>query len=250
MTFIDAIFYPTKALALLVLPPTGFLLLALLALALLRRWPRAARTTLWLSLLSLLVCAMPLTARLCTALLDAPPLDPAAGKQAQAIVILGGGLYRDTPEHGDMLSDRSLARTRYGAELTKQFHLPILVTGGRVYGGAAEADIMAAALTRDFGITAKWIEPRSRYTAENMRFSAALLQQDHVRKVIVVTDDLHMRRALAHCAASGLVCYSAPVSTSSHAADSWIELLPNAGSLEQTSYALHELLGNIALQWR
>ena len=250
MSFEDLIFYPTKVLTPLVLPPTGFVLLAIIALLLLNRWPRTARTTLWLSVLSLFAFSLPIVARGMVALLDAPPFDPKSGKQVQAIMILGGGLLRATPEYGDTLNSHSLARTRYGAKLAKQFILPILVTGGSVYGGTPEGDLMAKVLTEEYGVTAKWIENRSRHTGENARFSAEILQKDHVRKVLLVTDELHMRRALAHCAAAGLICYPAPVSGGFDVSDSWIEQLPNSGALNTSSFALHELLGNIALRWR
>jgi uncharacterized SAM-binding protein YcdF (DUF218 family) len=162
---------------------------------------------------------------------------------------LGGGIIRDTPEYGDTLSAPSLARTRYGAKLAKEFKLPILVTGGQVYGGEPEAEVMAATLANEFGMPARWIEKRSRNTAENARFSAALLQADKIRTVILVTDESHMRRALAHCEAAGLLCYSAPVSITGHDSDSWMQQLPTAGAMQTSAMALHELLGNLVLKW-
>jgi uncharacterized SAM-binding protein YcdF (DUF218 family) len=246
----EFLFLAKKLIALLVLPPTSLLLLALLALLLLNRWPRSARTALWLSIPSLVLLSLPVVSQSLTGLLDAPPLNTKGAKSAQAIMILGGGLLRDTPEYGDTLAPHSLARTRYGAKLAKEFSLPIIVTGGRVYGeGQSEAEVMANTLATEYSTPARWVETRSRDTAENALFSAALLKQDQVHKVILVTDDIHMRRALAHCAAAGLICYAAPVSIGSHASDSWLQQIPNAGALNASSLALHELLGNLALQW-
>jgi uncharacterized SAM-binding protein YcdF (DUF218 family) len=156
---------------------------------------------------------------------------------------------RATPEYGDTVSTHSLLRVRYGAKLAKQFDLPVLVTGGVVYGGEPEAAVMATVMGDEFGVTPKWIEGRSRHTGENLRFSAELLKPN-IRRVLLVTEDFHMRRALAHCEAAGLICYSAPVSSSSRSSDSWIQHLPNAGALQQSYAALHELLGNMALRWR
>jgi uncharacterized SAM-binding protein YcdF (DUF218 family) len=246
----DFSFLFAKIVTALIMPPTSLLLLALFALLLIKRWPRIARLALWLSISCLFLLSLPLVSRGLVALLDPPPLDSKAAKSAQAIVILGGGLLRDTPEYGDTLSSASLARTRYGVKLAKEFKLPILVTGGQVYGGQPEAELMAGTLANEFGVPAHWVEKRSRNTEENARFSAELLQADKVRKVLLVTDDTHMRRALAHCEAAGLFCYPAPVSISSHASDSWIQQLPNAGAMQTSEMALHELLGNLALQWR
>ena len=246
----DFPFLLTKFLTALVMPPTGLLLLALCALLVIRRWPRTAHFALWCSISCLFLLSLPIVARGLVALLDAPRLDVKAAKSAQAIVILGGGLLRDTPEYGDTLSSSSLARTRYGVKLAKELQLPILVTGGQVYGGQPEAELMARSLANEFGVPARWIEKRSRNTAENARFSAELLHADKVRKIVLVTHDTHMRRALAHCEAAGLLCYPAPVSDTSHASDSWLQQLPNAGALQISASALHEFLGNLVLQWR
>jgi uncharacterized SAM-binding protein YcdF (DUF218 family) len=245
----DALFLLTKFFTALVMPPMSLLLLAFLGLMLIKRWPAISRMALWFSTSCLFLLSLPVVSHGLIALLDAPPLDANGAKSAQAIVILGGGIIRDTPEYGDTLSAPSLARTRYGVKLSKQFNLPILVTGGQVYGGQPEAEVMAATLATEFGVPARWIEKRSRNTAENARFSAELLHADRIRTVILVTDSTHMRRALAHCEAAGLICYSAPVSIVSHASDSWLQQLPNAGAMQVSAMALHELLGNFVLKW-
>jgi uncharacterized SAM-binding protein YcdF (DUF218 family) len=245
----DAFFLLIKLLTALVMPPMSLLLLALLALMLIKRSPTISRMALWFSIACLFLLSLPIVSHGLVALLDAPPLDAKGAKAAQAIMILGGGLIRETPEYGDTLSAPSLARTRYGAKLAKEFKLPILVTGGQVFGGQPEAEVMAATLASEFGVPPRWIEKHSRNTAENARFSAELLQADKIRTVILVTDNTHMRRALAHCEAAGLLCYSGPVSIASHVSDSWIEQLPNAGAMQTSSVALHELLANLILKW-
>jgi uncharacterized SAM-binding protein YcdF (DUF218 family) len=250
MNFVDAIFYPTKILAALVLPPVGLILLALLALILLKRWPRTARATLWVSILSLLFLSLPVVSHGLVAAVEGPPFDQKTAPTAQAVMILGGGLIRATPEYGDTPSTHSLVRARYGARLAKQYRLPILVTGGQVYGGTPEAELMARSLADDFGVPVKWVETRSRHTAENARFSAALLKTDHIQRVLLVTEEFHMRRALAHCEAAGLICIPAPVSSESHASDSWIQQLPNPHSLAKSEQAIHEILGVMVLRWR
>jgi uncharacterized SAM-binding protein YcdF (DUF218 family) len=245
----DSVFLLMKSLTALVMPPMSLLLLALVALMFIKRWPTIARTALWFSISCLFLLSLPIVSQGLVTLLDAPPLNAKGAKSAQAIMILGGGIIRDTPEYGDTLSGPSLARTRYGAKLAKEFKLPILVTGGQVYGGQPEADVMAATLATEFGVPARWIEKRSHNTAENARFSADLLRADKIRTVILVTDNTHMRRALAHCEAAGLICYSAPVSIASHVRDSWIQQLPSAGAMQTSAMALHELLGNLVLKW-
>lgn len=246
----DFLFLLSKFLTALVMPPTSLLILAVAALLLLNRWPRIARTTLWLSIGSLILLSMPVVARGLIALLDAPPLDMKGAKSAQAIMILGGGIIRDSKNYGDTLSNASLTRTRYGVKLAKELQLPILVTGGQVYGGQPEAQLMANVLASEYGVPARWVETRARHTGENAIFSAELLKKDRIRKVVLVTHSGHMRRALAHCEAAGLICYSAPLDGVGAAPDSFIQQLPNASALQTSAEALHEFLGILVLSWR
>ncbi|HAK93275.1 MAG TPA: YdcF family protein, partial [Massilia timonae] len=87
-------------------------------------------------------------------------------------------------------------RLRYAAHLHRRTGLPILVSGGAPGPGAMSlADAMAAALREDFGVPVRWVEGRSRNTAENAMFSAALLRPEKVGRVLLVTDAMHMERA-------------------------------------------------------
>lgn len=232
-----------KILTALVMPPTSLLLLALLGLLLFRRWPIVGKTFLWLAVVSLLVLSLPITEQGLNAMLAMPRFTEAQAKSAQAIVVLGGGMYRATPEYGDTPSQHSLARLRYGAMLAKRYQLPVLVTGGQVYGGQPEADVMAAVLRNEFGVEVRWLERASKDTQDNLRFSASMLQPAHVDRVLLVTEDFHMMRAMEECLATSLHCYAAPVTTDSQVAGSWIEGLPQEEALERSEFALHELLG-------
>jgi uncharacterized SAM-binding protein YcdF (DUF218 family) len=247
----DILFLLSKFLTALVMPPTSLLILAVLALLLLNRWPRIARTTLWLSISTLILLSTPFVARGLVTLLDAPPLDMKGAKSAQVVMILGGGLIRDSKNYGgDTLSNASLTRTRYGVKLAKELRLPILVTGGQVYGGQPEAQVMADVLAKEYGVPARWVEKRSRHTGENATFSAALLKAEQIKKVVLVTHASHMRRALAHCEAAGLFCYAAPIDSMGAAPDSFVQQLPCAGALYTSAEALHEFLGILVLKWR
>src|SRR5450432_3100595 len=137
----------------LVLPPTGPLLLALAGLSMRRRFPRAGSVAAWTGVVALLLLSMPIVAGLLVRSLgESPPFDPAQTSGAQAIVVLGGGTRRNAPEYGgDTLGVLTLERLRYGTVVASATHLPILLSGGSVYGGDAEAKLMQASLERDFG---------------------------------------------------------------------------------------------------
>jgi len=102
---------------------------------------------------------------------------------------------------------------------------------------------MAAALRDDFGVPARWIEGRSRDTAENASFSAALLRADGVKRILLVTDAMHMPRARAAFERAGLDVVSAPTMFFSNQPRSLHAWLPSAEGLRRSWYATYELLG-------
>jgi uncharacterized SAM-binding protein YcdF (DUF218 family) len=243
-------FFWRKVLAALVLPPIGPLALAILGAALLGRRPRLGRTLLW-SGLGLLVALS--TWAVADGLLrlvdDSPPVTLAEARSAQAIVILGGGVRRNAPEYGgDTVGRLTLDRVRYGAIVARATDLPVLVTGGALREGATEAAVMRQTLEREFGVPVRWTEDRSRNTHENAQFSAARLEQEGVKRVVLVAHGFDMRRARAEFAAAGLEVVPAPTFVPSRQPLKPTDLIPSVGALQASYYALYELLGNLVLR--
>src|SRR5688572_22301733 len=86
---------------------------------------------------------------------------------ASAIVILAAGRRTYAPEFdGETVDGLSLERLRYGALLARQTRLPVLVSGGMGDGTTRLplAKLMADALLRDYGISARWLESQSTNT--------------------------------------------------------------------------------------
>ena len=231
----------------LVLPPTGPLLVALVGLALLRRRFHLGPTLAWIGVLSLVALSTPAVAVLLLQLLKPPaPFDRGEASDAQAIVILGGGIRNDAPEYGgDTLNALTLERVRYGARLAKEIGLPVLVTGGSTYGGTPEAHLMREALQREYGLSARWAEDRSRTTRENAQNSAVLLRAAGIRRVVLVAHAFDMRRARAEFAAAGIATVPAATGIPSHGPSRLIDYLPGIGGLEGSYYALYEILANL-----
>jgi len=234
-----------KALTALVLPPTGPLIVAFLGLATLRRWPRVGRTLAWLGVVTLLALSLPVVSNTLVRSLDrTPPLNLAVVGHAGAIVILGGGVRRDAAEYGgDTLSRLSLERVRYGALVARKTHLPVLVSGGQVFGATPEAALMKQTLEDEFGVTVKWAEATSRNTHENAIRSAQILRAADIRHVILVAHSFDMPRATAELAAAGLQVTLAPTGIPRQGFD-LRDLVPSVGALQQSYYALYELLAN------
>ena len=129
---------------------------------------------------------------LCHRVLGAPlrrrhPLQP-----ADAIVVLGAQLRADGSPTGALDE-----RVRAGVDLWRRGLAPVVCMTGGGPPGRVEAEIMARR-ARQLGVpeSALRIERQARNTAENARFSAALLLPEGRRRVWVVSQPFHLRRAL------------------------------------------------------
>src|SRR5579863_9304631 len=233
----------------LLLPPAGLLLLAAVGAALIAGGVRpAARRTGWAllgaGLAALWLLATPLVADGLTRIAQrCPPLDLDRPLQAQAIVILGGGAPTErAPEYGGDPAPRAelLERVTYGAYLAHRSALPVLVSGA-----ALETLAMRASLERDFGVTTRWVENRSRDTFQNAQFSAQLLRAAGVTRILLVTDADHEWRALQEFAAAGLTVLTAPVGLYGRHRHGLAYYVPNPQALQDSTHALYELLGDL-----
>ncbi len=237
-----------KVIASFLLPPTSLILVSIVGLLLLRRRPRVGLALAWFGILVLFALSLPLVSATLTKLVgDSAPLDRAQAKAAQAIVVLGGGVRRNAPEYGgDTLNWISLERVRYAAALAHDTHLPVLVAGGRVYGGRPEGEVMREVLEREYGIPVRWVENKSRNTHENAFLSAKVLERDGISRVLLVCHGIDVRRARREFSAAGLQVIPAPTNIPSITVDNPIELLPSMGALYGSYFALYELFGNLA----
>ena len=241
----------------LILPPSSLFILMLLGLLLRRRSPVAGRVVFYGAVTALFVLSTTAGARLFVAPLErlTAPLQAVHNTGAQAIVVLAAGRLRDAAEYGgrDIPDYIALGRLRYAARLQRETRLPVLVSGGN---GAADdnawskADAMAAALKEDFGVPVKWIEGKSKNTAENAGFSAQVLRPAAVTRVLLVTDAMHMPRARNAFQRAGLVVVAAPTLFFSHPPLGLSAFLPSAEGLRQSWYAIYELIGIAWYRWR
>lgn len=136
-----------------------------------------------------------------------------------AIIVLGSGRDALAPEYGTAdLTRFSLSRLRYGVWLSRRTGLPLGFSGGVGWaaqgeggGGVSEADVAAGTAQQQFGLPLRWVENRSSDTRANAALTVAMLSEQGVREVVVVTDAFHMPRAMAAFAdASRLVALRFP----------------------------------------
>ena len=242
----DFFFTLRKALTALVLPPIGPLLLAIAGAAIIGRHRRLGRTLLWSGLGLLVALSTWLVANGLLRLVDdSPPVTLDRARTAQAIVILGGGVRRNAPEFGGETVGRlTLDRVRYGALVARATGLPVLVTGGALRSARTEADVMRETLERELGVPVRWTEDRSLTTHENAQFTAARLEREGVKRVVLVAHGFDMRRARAEFTAAGLEVVPAPTFVPSGERFQPGDLVPNVPALQASYYALYELLAN------
>lgn len=249
-------FVVTKLSALLLYPLSLSLLLAVIAAVFLRlRWRRTGYGMLCLAWGWLYLCSTALFADFLMSVLeeDYPPRAMSAIPAVDAIVLLGGGTRGDTHmgvladlnEHGDRLI--------HATGLYKAGKAPvILASGGAPRGGRPEAEQMRDIL-RVMGVprSAIVLEPFSRNTHENAVYSAQLLRQRELRRVLLVTSAFHMRRAMGVFRAQGVEAIPAPTDFKRVVAEgvvpSW---LPGVGNLSRSTQALHEMFGYQVYRWR
>lgn len=237
----------TNAVTALLIPP-GLLILAMAAgLAVLRSHPRTGRALLTAAGAGLYLLAMPIIATFLLQQLEAAPLDAAELKDAQAIVVLGGGKYAQAPEYGgDTVAAMSLVRLRYAAVLQRRTGLPVLVSGGSPEGSATdEAQTMRLALEREFAVPVRWSEGRSANTLENARLTRELLDKDGIRRVVLVTHAWHMPRARLAFEHAGLKVIAAPTAHATRHPLALTHFLPDASALLDSALFFREVIGTV-----
>jgi uncharacterized SAM-binding protein YcdF (DUF218 family) len=186
---------------------------------------------------------------------------------ADVIVILGGGTDpqeypRQTPELNGA-GDRVL----YGAYLYQQGKSTrLLLSGGRIdwmdASSSAPADEMAEIL-HIMGVPDDALirEDRSLNTYENASFSAGILEELGVSKVLLVTSAMHMPRSVALFEHQGIEVIPAPTDfkVTQQGWDSlfnagWqaflIHFFPDVNNLNQTTAVLKEYIGMLVYRWR
>jgi uncharacterized SAM-binding protein YcdF (DUF218 family) len=122
--------------------------------------------------------------------------------RADAIIVLGAAAYDAKP------SPVFEERIRHGLDLYQKGYAPLLIfTGGYGGSGARFSESQVArryALKQGVPDEAILIETASRTTRQNLIEARRLMQQRKLHRVIIVSDPLHMARALRLCKELGI----------------------------------------------
>ena len=169
--------------------------------------------------------------------------------RGDVIVLLGGGIHDRVPDltgRGTPSGD-TLARLVTAARAYRTLHLPVLVSGGKVFAGKTpEAEVDKRFLT-DLGVPAEMVitEGKSRDTRENAQNCQEILQRRGFRNPLLVTSAYHMQRAVAAFEKEGVKVTPLPAQfiVFPEKTYMWADLLPDAGALNTSASALREYIG-------
>lgn len=170
-----------------------------------------------------------------------PPHAAASYPRADAIVVLGGG---EVPgfDNGwdDDPANVQRTRTSFGLELYRAGRAPVMF----LTGGEEEATQMSQRL-RQQGVpsSALLTENRSMTTYQNALYSAPILRQHHLQRLLLVTSAMHMPRAAATFRHQGFSVIPAPAAGAPNPAYKGSAWLPHRRALTQSERCLREYIG-------
>ena len=235
--------------------------LAAMAGFLMRRHRRAGSTLLAASLLGLwMACTDGAAQWLALHLIQTPAaLSSAAIKglrteQAQrgdvAVLVLGGGVRSFSPEYsGPSLRAATAERFTYGVWLARQLNAPLGFSGGIGWSArhlnVSEASVVERTAREEFKLPLRWAEGHSRDTRENATLSLAMLKDDGIKTLVLVTHDMHMpraERAFVAAAAGQMIIVVAPVGLQRDAMSELSDWMPSGEGLSRVRYAVYEWL--------
>ena len=173
------------------------------------------------------------------------PQELLPGRDAQAIVVLSSSFYAPNPPRPRTVPGwGTYLRCRHAAWLYREgWRMPVVASGGR-QGDRVMAEIMRDALVAE-GVPREsiWLEGESGSTQENAAFSAKLLLPRGIRRIVLVTEAYHMRRAERYFRKEGFEVEPAPCAYRSAEFDgSWEQWIPNARAITINEHTLHEWL--------
>lgn len=184
-----------------------------------------------------------------------------------AVIALGGGMQPLAPEYGvASLTGISLERLRYGVWLSRQLRVPLGFSGGVGWAqkgladGAGEAEVAARVAQQEFGIGMRWVESGSADTRANAEATVAMLGEQGVQELVLVTSAYHLRRATreferaaehwaqTHAGSTPLRVTPAGTSYWRHDMRVALEWLPSASGFWRVHAALREGLGCLVMR--
>jgi uncharacterized SAM-binding protein YcdF (DUF218 family) len=234
----------------------GIVILLFLAIVVMKRHQRLGRRVLVLAACVLFLWSWSPTVQLTSRTLESwYSVTEHPSEEAQAIVVLAGGSEPVAPSQPEpLLQDGSYRRTLYAAWLYRTWMpLPVLVSGGKLR--EADDEVAVSELMKDLLVArgvpfeSVQMESQSHSTYENALYSAQILKQRGLSKVVLVTEGYHMLRAERCFRRQGIQVVPAPCSLRSlQDPNEWSEFVPSISAMQRNEECLHEWAG-LAWYW-
>lgn len=131
--------------------------------------------------------------------------------EADAAIVLGAAAWGKNPS--PVLRER--ANHAISLYRAGKVHWIVCTGGSRRSGFPSEAEVACQyAVRQEVAADRVLVETRSKTTEENLLYAQGLTKAVGIRSVALVSDDLHMRRAMMLARRLGLVAQPAPTPTS------------------------------------
>ncbi len=249
----------SKLLPLFIYPLGLSCLLLIVALITLWQRPKWAAFPIILALIILLLGSSGWVSKSLIRSLEWQNLPASQLPNADAIVVLGGGIKPQIPPRPWVEVSEAGDRILYGSLLYKQGKAPLLIlSGGRVEwkgGGPPEAEDMAK-IAMEMGVpnTAILQDTTSLNTYQNAVNVRQILASKNIRRILLVTSALHIPRSILIFQRQNIEVIPAPTDFLVSEQDfeelntlqgMLLNLLPDAANLQRTNQALKEYIGLI-----
>lgn len=158
--------------------------------------------------------------------------------KADCIIVLGAAVEGENP------SPVFAERIRHGIDLYESGYAPKLIfTGGYGEGQKFSESGVGMSVAKQRGVSADdiYIEEKSRTTQQNIAEAEALMKIHDLKSAIIVSDPLHMKRAMMMADDLGIAAVSSPTPTTRYRS-----LRTKLGFLIREMYFIHHyvLTGN------
>ncbi|MBD5463025.1 MAG: YdcF family protein [Lachnospiraceae bacterium] len=134
-------------------------------------------------------------------------------RKADVAIILGASTSNGT------VSPVYQERLNHGIDLYREGYVDKLIVTGGIGEGNDQSDAYAAkqyAISQGIPATDILAEDTSTITQENLENSKTIMDQNEYSTAIIVSDPLHMRRAMLLAKDAGINAYSSPTQTSKY----------------------------------
>jgi uncharacterized SAM-binding protein YcdF (DUF218 family) len=177
------------------------------------------------------------------------PVDTAATRDVQWVVVLGGGYGARAMPVTSRVGPTSIYRVVEGIRLQRQVPSRTLIFTGTSRTNARQNAIAAGEFAKALGVPADRIrvDTHPRTTSEEVD---AVLARVGNAPFLLVTSALHMPRAMLLFERRGLHPIAAPTQRSgSYASGAWLSVFPSGANVASAERVMHELMGIAAIKY-